>query len=97
MSDDTTVQASAAPAAANPADGWQRPVWLVPHPTHQYAQDVKALAKLHGLQVVDPAAAGPDELARVASAVPALALRDAQPAPQGQPPAPAKGKKATAQ
>lgn len=66
---------AAAPAALAPGTA-DRPVWLVPHPTHQWAQDVKAMARQLGLQVVDPAAAGPDELARaIVTGVPGLTLR----------------------
>ncbi|MBL8351204.1 MAG: hypothetical protein JNL87_12940 [Burkholderiaceae bacterium] len=94
MSDDTIAQAPAASAAT---DDWQRPVWLVEHPTHQYAEDVKALARLHGLRVVDPAAAGAEERALAASAVPALTLVDAQAEQVDQAATPRKAKKAAQQ
>jgi len=51
-------------------------IWLVPHPVHRYAEDVKALARAHGLIVVDPDAAGPDELARAVDKAPELTLRE---------------------
>lgn len=64
----TNGEGAAAPAASGN-------VWLVPHPTHQWVEDVKALARQHRLQIVDPAAAGEAELAAVAADVPELTPR----------------------
>lgn len=52
-------------------------IWLVPHPVHRYAEDVKALARAHGLVIVDPDAAGPAELERATDG-PELTLREAE-------------------
>lgn len=38
-------------------------IWLVPHPTYVYAEDVKAQARRAGLRVVDPAFASAAEVA----------------------------------
>lgn len=57
------------------ADPQARPVWLVEHPTHRYNEDVKALARQHGLQVVDAAVAGAAEIASAVSDAPKLTLR----------------------
>lgn len=73
-------QAPQAPTEGATAPAVPGNVWLVEHPTHQWAEDVKALARKHQLQIVDPAAAGPDELAAVAADVPELTRRDAAPA-----------------
>lgn len=53
------------------------PIWLVEHPTHRYAEDVKALARKAGLRVVDAAAASDAErdAAVPAAAAPQLTLR----------------------
>lgn len=32
----------------------ETPVWLVPHPTYRYQEDVKALARKAGARIVDP-------------------------------------------
>lgn len=50
-------------------------LWLVAHPLHQYAEDVKALARRHGLVIVDEAAAGDAERELAAEDPPALTLR----------------------
>lgn len=68
-------QAPQAPTEGATAPAVPGNVWLVEHPTHQWAEDVKALARKHQLQIVDPAAAGPDELAAVAADVPELTRR----------------------
>lgn len=42
-------------------------IWLVPHPVAQFREDVKALAREHGLQIVDAKFAeiySADDLAR---------------------------------
>ncbi len=51
-------------------------LWLVAHPLHQYAEDVKALARRHGLVIVDKAAAGDAERELAAEDPPALTLRE---------------------
>jgi len=37
--------------------------WLVPHPLHQYAEDVKSVARKAGLRVLDPAVASDEDKA----------------------------------
>lgn len=82
---------NAAPAGAAPAE---RPVWLVEHPTHQYNEDVKTLARQHGLQVVDAAAASADDIDRAVAIGPQLTRRGDVPAQVAhQPAAPAEGAK----
>ena len=71
----TSPTDAAAEGAPLNRDASAKPVWLVEHPTHQYLEDVKALARQHGLQVVDEAAAGDDERARAKGERPRLTLR----------------------
>jgi hypothetical protein len=52
-------------------------LWLVGHPTHQYNEDVKALARAAGLIVVDEAAASDEDRANAADDVPVLTRRGA--------------------
>ena len=53
------------------------PVWLVPHPTYRYEQDVKVLARKAGLRVIDPAVAGDEEIEQAIAAdkAPKLTLK----------------------
>ena len=51
-----------------------RPVWLVEHPIHRYVQDVKAIARQAGLQIVDVAVASDDDLAHATDEPPELTL-----------------------
>lgn len=73
-----STQADTTQAATAAAEPQARPVWLVEHPTHQYAEDVKALARQHGLQVVDAAVASAADVERATAFPPTLTLRSAE-------------------
>lgn len=77
LTPDTAAAAAAVALAA--VASTDRPVWLVEHPTHQYVENVKALARKHGLQVVDAAVASAADIARavVAGAPQLTRLSDA--------------------
>ena len=55
-----------------------RKVWLVPHPTSAFAEDVKAIARERGLIVIDEAEAGPDDRMAATTTPPKLTLIAAQ-------------------
>lgn len=54
----------------------RQPTWLVEFPTFRYAEDVKALARKHGLRIVDAAVAdaADREVAVSADKAPKLSL-----------------------
>lgn len=63
-----------------------RKIWLVPHPTSQFKEDVKELAAANRLKVVDSAYAKQVDPARIASDAPKLTPRKgASPATDGSP------------
>jgi hypothetical protein len=54
-------------------------IWYLPGPFHQYEEDVKALAKEHGLRIIDASATGSREDA--ADEVPDVTIKEVEPHP----------------
>lgn len=50
----------------------EKQVWLVPHPTSQFKEDVKTLALQNNLKIVDARFAGGIDPKRIASKTPKL-------------------------
>lgn len=52
-----------------------RKIWLIPHPTSQFKEDVKELAARHRLKILDAIYAGQVDPARIAEDPPTLTER----------------------
>lgn len=52
-----------------------RKIWLIPHPTSQFKEDVKELAARHRLKIIDAIFAGQIDPARIAEDAPTLTER----------------------
>lgn len=52
-------------------------IWLVPHPTHQFKDDVKKLARMHNLTIIDAKHAAEYPADAIAEDAPTLTRVDA--------------------
>ena len=52
-------------------------IWLVPHPTHQFKEDVKKLARMHNLTIIDAKHAAEYPADAIAGDTPELTLKSA--------------------